>query len=281
MFECWLNSARHIVSSNSVRYTGAMKNEMALEELYIQITKLESYTPTPKVDELFSALVAFVLNNKEENVSLTQTQRKKLQQISAKAEFELEWFWAQKISTSIEPKETLQNFPYIKNYQKLTALEWNALQACCNQVFQKALFVGGGPLPLSAILLAQHYKQEITILDNDEEACRLAERVISVLGLEKSVKIIHTDANEYLAYGDHTVIFVAALAGVDEVEKSAIVSKIKKLSVPHTHILLRSSWGSRKLLYPAVHASQFAGLEHVIEIRPEDDVINSILIVKN
>lgn len=255
---------------------------MNLKDLYLEIKNLPSYEPSEKVTMLFSELVERVIHRTDiQSNLLTEKEIADLQQLCSRAEYELEKYWATKIIQSENPQETLKEFPYYQNYMDLTRLEVCSLQSCMNHDIHKAIFVGGGPLPLTAIVLATRYNMSVTILDHDENAIALSQELIYSLKLSEKVKIIHADGASYNKYGEFNIVFVAALAGLNTKVKEAIFKQIKIHASREAHILARSSWGKRKLLYKPLSKTLYKYFKPLIEVHPHHEIVNSVVIMKN
>lgn len=248
-----------------------------INKLYKDILNLDSLKPTYKVNKLFSSLVSYVLDPNNKN-TLKETELEKLQEICSRAEYELEKHWAKKIIESDNPLKTLRKFPYFSNYRKLTQMEWFSLLSCTTHKTHKVVFVGGGPLPLTAIVMAQQYTDKITVLDIDETACELSSQLVRKLKLDKKIEIIKTDASKFENYKNYNAFVVAALAGANMNSKRKILQKIKKDSPKLSHILARSSWGLREILYKPLDKKLYDIFEPVIEVKPKNDVVNSFVI---
>lgn len=246
-----------------------------LRAIYNKITELDNLKPSPETNKLFSKLVSFAVGQKKGD--LNNTELSKLQKICSEAEYELEKFWAEKIIGSSISKNALKKFPYNTNYKKLTQLEWLSLLGCTKHVEHKILFIGGGPLPMTAIFLAVDHDQKVTILEKEEEAYEISKKLVKSLGLGDKIKILHEDASEFKQYGKYNCFFVAALAGLEKNIKQTIIKEIQKQAPKNSHVLARSSWGSRELLYKPLQLKQH-GLNPIIEVRPHNDVVNSFYI---
>ena len=219
---------------------------MKLTEIYDQIVALNDYKPSKKVNRLFSALVLKAIDSRE-NEMLSKKKCGCLQKICSHAEYEMEKYWAQEI---IKGNKSISEFTYYTNYKDLTRLEWNALASCSDHKHHTVLFVGSGPLPMTAIILACNYNIRSTLIDNDPVAVELSRVLIQVLKLEQMITIICADGSSYVNYNNFNVIFVAALVGTHSYQKEKIFNFIQKNASSHTHVIARSSWGKRKLLYP-------------------------------
>lgn len=250
---------------------------MKLAELYNRITALEVYAPSKEVNGLFSALVAEAIDPLGEEM-LSKKQCGCLQKICAHAEYELEMHWAKQI---IDGVEQLVDFPYYKNYKDLARLEWNAVASCSEHDHHKVLFVGSGPLPMTAIMLALNHGVSSTLVDNDQAAVDISQALIKTLGLGHMITIVCADGNSFDRYQDFNVIFVAALAGQNVSQKISIFTHIKKAASEHCHVLARSSWGRRQLLYPPLPKKVWTLFKPLIEISPYNEIVNSVVIFKS
>ncbi len=250
---------------------------MKLKDIYSQIISLDDYTPSEKVNSLFSALVLKATDPSSEEM-LSRKKCGCLQRVCSHAEYEMEKHWAKEIISS---NNGIIDFPYYKNYVDLTKLEWNALASCTYHEHHDVLFVGSGPLPMTAIILALNHNVRLKLIDNDPVAVRLSRSVIRMLGLQDMISVAQADGSSFEGYGDFNVIFVAALAGTDAGQKEKIFSRIQKSASEDCHIIARSSWGRRKLLYPPLPRSVYSLFKPILEISPYNEIVNSIVVLKN
>lgn len=253
---------------------------MNLNELYKKIINLKSYTPSKEVDFLFGELVSFAITDGNE-ITLNKHEVNNIRRICAEAEFELEKYWAQKIINSKNPSIELKRFPYFQNYIDLVDLEFKSINMCPIHSGHEFLFIGGGPLPLTAILLASTYGIKSKIIDTNPEAIKISEKLINLLKLQNLIRVEKSDALEFSDYHEFSVIFIAALVGSTKTEKNSIYKKIKDNSSKSSHIITRSSKGSRELLYAPVTKDIDDYFENIFAYHPRGNIINSILIYEN
>jgi nicotianamine synthase len=257
-----------------------MSFDERIRKLYEQIKGEQDLSPAPRINRLFGELVREVTNAFDEKAGLSKKEERLLQEICSCAEYELERYWAERIIASRSAEKELAQFPYIKNYSDLTRLEWFSFQGCQTHKKHSVLFVGGGPMPLTAIMLAHEFGVSSTIIDYDKTAVELSKKLINRLGLTAMIKIRHVDAQEFEDYGKFSVIFVAALAGLLPNDKENIFLRIKQKAKKETHIIARSSWGNRKLLYRPLSSETYRHFEPVLRIDPYTDIVNSVVILK-
>ncbi len=252
---------------------------MTIRELYKKIEELKDFTPSTEVNELFTQLVEKSVKYSLD-AKLTRYEISRLQILSAKAEYELEKYWSLRIISSNNSIEEFKKFPYIKNYIDLTKLEIFTLMGCSKHDNHEVVFIGGGPLPMTAIVLSLYHNIKSTIIDMDEDAVNLSEKLIKQLDLDSSIKIIKS-SGERFNYKDYNTVFVAALAGLNSSTKRKIFLRIKATSKSGTHIVARSSWGNRRILYRPLSSSIFKIFKPILRVDPFNDVVNSAVILRN
>ncbi|MCH8518984.1 methyltransferase, partial [Candidatus Gracilibacteria bacterium] len=177
------------------------------------------------------------------------------------------------------PWNTLKEFLYFQNYEDLSRLEYLNLSFYCLPT--KILFLGGGSLPLTAILLAKNYNVQCKVVDYDTEAVELGRKLIEKLGLEKNIQYVLADAYDYNDTERYDVCYIAALIWGDEDTQKKLLSHIKD-TIQVQYFLIRSSHGTRELLYRKVSLSllrKYLDIEHIIH--PKNHIINSIIIARN
>ncbi len=239
-----------------------------------KIRNLDSLKPNPKVNNLFDQLVSITFSEDNDSISNDKEIERLLpimQGICSKAESLLEEYWARKILAS-KSIDTLLQFPYYDQYVKLANAELLNTKGRKN-----ILFVGSGPLPLSAILLAKEH--QVTCLEKEKKAYGLSFKLVEKLNLSNKIKIINKDALSFDDIKDFEVIIIAALAGNSSEEKKEIIEHLSKNVKKGTIFLIRSANGLKRLLYPKVSLEQHRNLSKHKEIKP-NGVINSVIIAE-
>jgi nicotianamine synthase len=137
----------------------------------------------------------------------------------------------------------VQAFQYFSCYAALTALEMQALPRATTPV----LFIGGGPLPLSVLIMAHDYGQAVRVIDKDEAAVASARALTEKLQLNHLVECIHVDAHTYVP--TETRIIMAAMVGQNDAEKSHLRDYLYRSTSVDTVVLARGVQGLAELLY--------------------------------
>jgi len=241
-----------------------------------------SLAPTPAVNDTFAHLVSLVTNTPDELAEMVlrsaevQPLLSSLQSYAAAGETALEEYWAHEfLSCSVLTYEDLKGFPYFHNYEALAALEVAALRTHVS-ITEPILFVGGGPLPLSAIIFAQQYGLRVHIIDNNPVAVATSQALIQRLGLASSITVSNADIRAY-APQEHT-IFLAAMVGRTICEKQAIYAHLATVTDPAVTIVSRSVTGLGVSLYPP--KPDTIDFDDIAVYRGTREIINTVVISK-
>lgn len=109
---------------------------------------------------------------------------------------------------------------------------------------ERILFIGSGPLPISAFYLHHLTGKRIDCLDRDQAAVEVSRRVIDKLGLNDALRVFN-GVGESFNLADYDLIVIALLAK----PKRRILRNVRKHSAPGCRILCRTSYGLRRLVY--------------------------------
>lgn len=74
--------------------------------------------------------------------------------------------------------------------------------------FEKVAYIGGGAMPIPAILLAQHTGCHVTIIDPHPRSCDLARQLIKRISMDHLVEVVQAFGETY-DYSAETLIFTA------------------------------------------------------------------------
>ncbi|KMZ59503.1 Nicotianamine synthase 1 [Zostera marina] len=263
-----------------------------INKLHAEISKLQSLSPSEKVNGLFTELVTTCIPPSTiDTTKLTKadnSMRSDLINLCGKAEELLERHYSTLLSEKENPLDHLNLFPYYSNYLKLSQLEHTILTTrfphTAHSAALKVAFIGSGPLPLSSVVLAKHHMQSSVIhnYDVDPLANSLAMRLTSSDGDLSQRMVFHTcnvmDVTSQLK--DYDVVFLATLVGMGKDEKVLIIEHLANYMAPLAVLMVRSATGARGFLYPVVDPNdlQDHGFELISAFHPTDEVINSVLI---
>ncbi|PIV09520.1 hypothetical protein COS31_03875 [Candidatus Roizmanbacteria bacterium CG02_land_8_20_14_3_00_36_15] len=191
---------------------------------------------------------------------LTTDELEKLQRIFGDYEGILEQRTAKRIIET-KGKIGLKDFPYYDRYDVLTDIE--LAKTIRGSGFNKICMIGGGWLPISAIMYAQKTNAHITIIEKSAYRAEITQQVIQALGLQERITIINKKA-ELVDYSHMDIIVFAAMAD----PKNQIFGKASETDYPAT-IVLRTPFGDARALYKgfpdflhAIRAGNVDGINH-------------------
>ncbi|PON56856.1 Nicotianamine synthase [Parasponia andersonii] len=257
-------------------------------QLHTSISNLESLRPSKQVNALFTQLVNLCTLPSSIDVRVLpqelQLKRESLINLCGQAEGLLELEFSTFITKTPKPIDNLNLFPYYGNYVKLANLEYSILAENGVQSPKKVAFVGSGPLPLTSLVMAANH-MKTTHFDNfdlDDKANCLARQMVASDGeLEKRMQFVTKDVMEMREnLGEYDCIFLAALVGMSREEKVKILGHMKTYMKEEGFLLVRSANGARAFLYPVVEEHDLAGFEILSIFHPNDEVVNSVVLVR-
>jgi hypothetical protein len=193
----------------------------------------------------------------------------------ATAEGEMERHWGERLAARAGlAAGDLADFVYWDCYRRLVEGELCRLPPLLHLAEGQSMsFVGAGALPLSAILMHVRTGAEVTCIDVDPHACRIARRLCDRLGLVGiGIRCAHgADCD----YAQSPVVLVASLVS----EKAEVVARVRE-ACPAALIALRSAEGLSTLLYDPVDepAIEAMGCTLVGRTARHPRIINTTLI---
>ncbi|HEY6794089.1 MAG TPA: nicotianamine synthase family protein [Kineosporiaceae bacterium] len=279
--------------SASLARDSELSDRIAL--LYRHLRGLQSLAPAPGVDDLFGELVEVCVRTDEAAAPTVLADPRirellpDLLRICGEGESLLEQAWARRVIGSADPWGELVQFPYLENYRQLTRLELHALAGAGHrlQPGRRVCFLGGGPLPLTAVLMHAELGTPVEVVDNRAEAVDLARQVIARLAPGSGIRVVRADASaaedmgRILAGCD--VVVLAALVGCTRQQKQEVLGAVGGALDAGAYLVVRSTHGLRSLLYPVVAVSdvaEMAGCLPEVLVHPLGDVVNSVLVAR-
>lgn len=254
-----------------------LETQVSAENYLERIESLESLKPSKQTNKVLSALVEDIIEGKISENELEPGEIKRMRKLCGKAEFKLEEHWAEKIVDSESPEERIRDFPYYNNYLKLADFEYSVLVGCCNDLKKKAVFVGGGPLPMTAIIFAKNYGLNVSVIDRDTEAVERSEKLLNSLNVE--AEVIEASAETFMEYDSYDAVHIASMVGENREEESEVFQNINSQLGEQTHIIGRTVHGNRKLLYRPVSDSVKKMFNVEAEKKPSKDIVNSTTVM--
>jgi hypothetical protein len=213
-----------------------------------------SLRPNLIINLLLRHLVRIILYTPSRTAARVLTEHANLalraRMIAGNAEYYLEHEWAVRIISDNNPSNRLQQFPYTDCYKSLAEIEIAQIQVRAPDA-QRVLFLGGGPLPFSALLFADA-GYVVTAIDHDANAVSLSQQLITLLGYDAKIRIELSSAKQFSTYHEYDVVILGALVGSSAKEKEELILDIVKKSRKNVPILCRSVDDLCEFLYLAV-----------------------------
>ncbi|KAJ3134244.1 hypothetical protein HK100_003719 [Physocladia obscura] len=274
-----------------------------LLNIYNEISALPTLSPNPATEAAFSKLI-HTCCQPANKWSLTETEISQfiatdkviqafhptMLALRGKAETCLENYHARLIIASENPVKALEEFPYYRNYVNMIHTEAHILYAAIGAPLQlnpyKVMFIGSGPLPMSALLLARDYFTfaQFTCIDMDENANALARQIVSFYCDSKRFQFISQDINhvEQNVIEGCNVIFMAALVGPNCSTKLQILSRIASKMQKGAFLMIRSTCGLKTLLYPELKDVDWVqfGLNLIFNVHPGNQAVHSVVVLQ-
>lgn len=172
---------------------------------------------------------------------------------------------------------SLSDYRLNNRFQRLLKREISMLR---HRNHRRALFIGSGPFPISAVWLHRYLGITVDGLDLSSDAVERSRGLIAKLDLEGSINIIHEDSPHY-DVGAYDVIIIALLAK----PKKIILDNIYASAKPDCEVICRTSSGLRSVLYeptpisPDILDKYTIGDARVIS-GTADDTISSLLLTR-
>jgi hypothetical protein len=171
-----------------------------------------------------------------------------------------------------EPWGKLESFHFYDRYVILVRNEGRLASFLAGD---KVVFIGGGSLPLTLILLNVFYGVKGISVEMVSEMAEISKRVIDTLGLNSEIEVVCGD-DAALSRLEYDAVMVAALAE----PKKRIFRNIRCSVSPETKILYRTYSGMRAILYAPVIKEDLAGFQELGRALPTGKVNNTSVLIR-
>ena len=178
--------------------------------------------------------------------------RPHLLDLLSRAEYEMEMYFSTLLGA--EDRLTLNDlsrFWYRDNYHALIAQEVKGLQTHTDFPVllndpRPAVFVGAGPLPLSAVDLYLRLGKKCVCVELDPAAAKAGQNLIDKLGLSHVITYVQADGQD-IDYGAYSLVMVASLVS----RKEEVFRRIRD-TAGDAIVAVRSAEGLKTMLYEPV-----------------------------
>ncbi|AUX23377.1 uncharacterized protein SOCEGT47_039020 [Sorangium cellulosum] len=143
----------------------------------------------------------------------------------------------------------------------------------------RALFIGSGPVPVSAILLHEYLGVPVDCIDIDASAVAQSRTLLERLSLRDRIGVSLTDGAAVDA-SRHDMVLIALLAK----PKAEILAQVSESARPDCRIICRTSLGLRTIVYepmnPAEDLKHFRVADRRLALH-HGDTISSLLLARH
>lgn len=143
----------------------------------------------------------------------------------------------------------------------------------------RALFIGSGPVPVSAILLHEYLGVPVDCADVDPDAVAQSRTLLERLSLKDQIRVALTDGAAVDA-SRYDMVLIALLAK----PKAEILAQVSKSARPDCRIICRTSLGLRTIVYEPMNPAEDLKCFRVADRRPalhHGDTISSLLLARH
>ncbi len=179
---------------------------------------------------------------------------------------------AHTILESADPRAKLESFHFYDRYVVLVGNEGHMANLTAGD---RVVFIGGGPLPLTLILLHKFFGVKGTSIEMLPEIADLSRKVLAKLGLDSEITVVDGDETA-LSRLDYDAVMVAAFAE----PKERVFRNVGDAVTRETKILYRTYSGMRAILYAPVSVDDLKGFEELELILPTGKVNNTSVMIR-
>jgi precorrin-6B methylase 2 len=172
------------------------------------------------------------------------------------------------------PHEKFSNYLL---YKRFVTLLTNEISLASITNMDKVLFIGSGPIPITAILMHELCGAKVDCGERYKPSADLSEKVLAKLNYTDFIHVINKDGVD-TDYSQYSVILVALLAK----PKSELLKTIWKQAPSGTRIICRTSDLVRQAFYETTQENLFRSYTIVKKLfATGDQTISSILLIKS
>lgn len=166
------------------------------------------------------------------------------------------------------------DYPLYARFERLISREVELLDGVKPN---RLLFIGSGPMPITALCLQHRLGTQIDCLERNVEAVYESKEALRLMGCENRINIFQ-GYGESIDVSEYDAVLIALLAK----PKYDILKNIRETAPDHVKIICRTSEGARTVFYePTLNNTIPDGMKMVAHNKAGvDDTISSYLIMK-
>ncbi|KAJ5567186.1 nicotianamine synthase [Penicillium sp. DV-2018c] len=257
---------------------------LELLELIEKLSTFSSLSPSPELDVVLGRISHIChqtqVSGAEEDEILNDPRVVQsiptLRTLWAEAAGALEDDWARKILTAKdadEAKTLLATYPRIQNYKTTIPIELGVISIVLQRFPKKVAMLGSGPLPLTSLSIKNHaieknHALDVLNVDIVPERIAASKQIFKLLGSEYgSISHFVSDASgtSLPDLKDSDAVYLASLIGVSNEDKVDVIANVARGMSKDSVIVIRSSSGLSRLLWPNLEMKDFARIRDLVE----------------
>jgi hypothetical protein len=226
--------------------SSVQKHINTLEDLLSRLRSLKNNrVPTQEINDLNSEIIQLMdnkigLNFEEEKYIYNHfaQEQEEFQDLCQRLVYTCELVTVQQFISEQQSKDQdVLNF-----YKDLIKGQIDITDRIINgKTLKTSLFMGIGPWPISAVLLAKHYKDlRIDLLDYSLEATEYAKQFIAVLQSENIHVLPAQKAQDFNRINEYDIVWIASMVGRSREDKISIYQTIAQNTAPGKILITRS-----------------------------------------
>jgi nicotianamine synthase len=205
--------------------------------------------------------------------------RGRLRELYEACVYQLEKDWAaQLIDGRLSPAQ-IAGYSKYERYRVRACLEYFLIATFAGSFPTKLLFVGCGPLPLTAVILAGKFNVSCDFVDKSTEALDLARDVTK--SCLPNAQFSHADVLDFTCLSDYDAIIVAGSVCNDEVQKGVLAKHLSNNMSEGQCLVLRLPYLLDNLLVSDVQRSELTNCQsYTAQLVSDGDTICRLIAKK-
>ncbi|CBA16949.1 hypothetical protein XACN24_12050 [Xanthomonas albilineans] len=151
-------------------------------------------------------------------------------------------------------------------YERIVALEYQAVRICAGRDLKNALMIGSGPVGSTAMIL-QGLGLNVDCVDISAEATEISRELMRCLSIAAGMCHITSDILELRDLSKYDVIWLAGFVGVAGM-KQKVIEHLSMHAAPGAFLIVRSASTPCNILYTEVQPWELDSFERYIYLQP-------------
>lgn len=181
-------------------------------------------------------------------------------------------------SAKISSWDALHSFYKWDVYKARCMFELSCANLLTNSLIKNALFVGAGAVPISSIIASQMPQLNVTALEKDIKAHKLAKNLCKSLNID--INLININLFEFINYENFDIIIVSGTVGSTDYQKNKIIQYITSKMKLNSLLCLRAPVREEHLLMAPIKTELENFAKTIFYLENENDYISRVFYKK-